>query len=299
MSRQGEYSDPMARLIDKITETLLGDGPHQPPQFPRSGPGGPEHPEGLEGTLREVAAVIDSVDGRLLDIERSLATAQELSEANAPDVSAQLREAHGLLLKLTENLPHHAEAGLPPASSSETPTDSGARSAPAQDDAEFWDQEVRSFLDRLDEWILPKPTGRPAGGSPAADRALILCKALADLAKVLALLADVVTGSISLSVQKVAEGLRAPLVATGVELSLAAAKEMAGGEPHPKLTEQLCADAILGFAGSPELKATAFVLRLTGVVTCLAAGVRLTELHTQCPCCPDLLSDAGSAVIGS
>lgn len=127
---------------------------------------------------------------------------------------------------------------------------------------------------------------------------MTFCKALAHLASGLVILANVVTGPISLAIQQVAKQLQAPLVATGVELALAAAKELAGGELKAEVTGQLSAEAILSFvpSGSHELKATAFLLRLTGVVACIAAGVRPI---TQCPCCPDGLSDTGSGLLGA
>ncbi|MFC7532485.1 hypothetical protein [Actinoplanes sp. GCM10030250] len=150
-------------------------------------------------------------------------------------------------------------------------------------------------------WILPESTGSEehVPHSSPIEEAVAYCQVLAGLASALIIVANVTSGSVSLAIQKVARDLRQPLVNTGVEVALAAAKALNDGKAPAEVAGKLASAKILEtipgeFApGAIELKATAFVLRLTGVLICLAANERLQF----CPCFPDFLSDIGAGLI--
>jgi hypothetical protein len=145
--------------------------------------------------------------------------------------------------------------------------------------------------------LLPEPVDvRSAAVAEAQD----FCESLAIIATVMATLANLVTGPISVAAQEVARSIGKPLAAAGMELALAAAKEITGGTLPPELAGRLSAqrvlDTVLGHVspGTLELKIMAFALRLTGAALCLASGRPVT----RCPCYPDLVSDTGTSVLG-
>jgi hypothetical protein len=149
-------------------------------------------------------------------------------------------------------------------------------------------------------WILPDPiTNDERRNSSIEQEAVRYCQFLADLASALMVVSNVTSGSVSLAIQKVAASIRKPLVATGVEAANAVVKASNGGNIPSEVAGQLTSERILGMIpgtmapGSNELKITAFTLRSTGILMCLAANRRLR----RCPCFPDFLSDMGVGFI--
>lgn len=281
--RKDEHQDPLSPWIQKIINTMKGKL-EQPPPTGSS-----------EGALRSAAGGIDAMAERLAEIERCAASVEDSPVASPFSEAALVRHVRDRLSYLAELLRFldvEREAPVPTVGPSSS---SWAVGLTDLDERWRWNAEVQAFLTSLTP---PGPAGETADGLAAAARVTLFCEVLADLAACLAILANVVTGSISLAIQGIAKNLRAPLIATGTELSLAAAKEFTGGKLRAEVTGQQCAEQILRFdpIGSTELKVTAFLLRLTGVVTCLIAGIRPVE---RCPCYPDGLSDVGGAAIGA
>jgi hypothetical protein len=312
MQNGDDRQDPTLKPIMDIIKTLTGDGHHQHNKTPPTA--SPSISSNMEDIGRDLHAAAGNIELAILSLlaaKRSLAAAQALLMAvDAPDLLDQIARAIaratgaiGASLETRRMLDRYLESvGLPSLRSgpSDEVINPDMQAAVILADATTPDQALQSCLSFLENY-LPEPIGQTDSHSSAPSDAVSFCEALAVLAAVLATLANVITGPISLALQSIAKALRAPLVATGAEIALATAKEIAGGEVPGEIMGQISSNKIMDLVpgnlapGSLELKATAFLLRLTGTIVCLAADRPLAE----CPCFPDLLSDTGSGVIGS
>lgn len=242
-----------------------------------------------EDRLDEAAVALTSAGSKH---DLALSASDALKEA-----SNRTRHTLSLLTATTESLQCYLDDIRaefdPPARSDRSENDTslpGARRPSA-------DETLSRILDEFAA-LLPNHDEDWRDRSSAA--LLEYCRALAVLAKGLSVIANTVTGSISFALDRVAEGLRRPMISPSMDIVLDALKQFGGGGDGADLAGKVSAEKIVllvtGCTSLPllhQLKLIAFLLRTAGIVLCYGEGRPLLG----CPCLPDFMADAGTTIL--